>query len=287
MSVQIIADSACDLPKHIIDEYNIITMPLVVTIGENEYYDKESIQPNELYHQMREGETPRTSQVPPNIIRETFIKMAEENRTCIYISLSAELSGTYQSARSMVEQLKDEGKNLDITLYDSKSASLGLGLTVFHAGKLAIAGKEKEYILEAIEESLKHIKHIFTVDDLEYLLRGGRVSRAQAVVGSLLKIKPILHMAEGKLFPLEKVRGSKKVLGRLVEIMNENSSQLEHQTIGISHSDDLERANQLKDLIEEQFAVKNIMVHSIGCAIGSHVGPGTLALFFYDKKLSD
>jgi DegV family protein with EDD domain len=287
MSVQIIADSSCDLPKHIIDEYNILIMPLVVSIGDGEFYDKETIQPNELYQQMRQGETPRTSQVPLNIMRDTFMKMAEENKSCIYLSLSAGLSGTYQSAQSVLEQLREEGINLDLTIIESQSASLGLGLTVFHAAKLAAAEKNKEEILKSIDEALQYIKHVFTVDDLEYLLRGGRVSRTQAFVGSLLKIKPILHMEEGKLFPLEKVRGSKKVLSRLLELMDEQGSDLENQTIAISHADDIERANQLKELIEQQYGIKQIMINSIGCAIGSHVGPGTLALFFYEKKLSE
>lgn len=287
MSVQIIADSSCDLPKHIIDEYNIIVMPLVVNIGDKEFYDKETIQPNELYQQMRQGETPRTSQVPIQIMSDTFKQMADENKSCIYIPLSAGLSGTYQSAVSIQDQLKDEGIQPDLTIVESHSASLGLGLTIYHAAKLAAAGKSKPEILEAINESLDNIKHVFTVDDLEYLLRGGRVSKTQAFVGSLLKIKPILHMADGKLFPLEKVRGSKKALARLVELMDEQGSELADQTIAISHADDIERANQLKELIEQQFGIKNIMINSIGCAIGSHAGPGTIALFFYEKKLSE
>jgi DegV family protein with EDD domain len=287
MSVQIITDSSCDLPKHIIDEYNIIIMPLVVNIGDKEYYDKETIQPSELYQQMRQGETPRTSQVPLQIMKETFTKIAEDGIASIYLPLSAGLSGTYQSAVSVYDQLKEEGITPDLTIVESHSASLGLGLTVFHAAKLAKAGKNKAEILSAIDESLKYIKHVFTVDDLEYLFRGGRVSRTQAFVGSLLKIKPILHMSEGKLFPLEKVRGSKKVLSRLLELMEEQGSDLEDQTIAISHADDAPRANQLKELIEQQYGIKNIMINSIGCAIGSHSGPGTLALFFYEKKLSE
>jgi DegV family protein with EDD domain len=281
MTIQVIADSSCDLPQHIIDEYNIKVMPLVVLIEENQYYDKESLQPNELYSLMREGKVPKTAGVPPQYMKDVFHKASEDNKTCIYITLSSELSGTYQTAVLTKDQLQDEGITLDLTIIDSKSASLGLGLTVFKAAQLAQAGKSKSEILQTIEHSLHTIKHIFTVDDLEYLFRGGRITKTAAFVGSLLKIKPILHMEDGKLFPLEKIRGSKKVLSRIVELTGEHGDQLKNQMIGISHSDDLERANQLKEMIESKFGVKNIIISSIGCSIGAHVGPGTLAIFFH------
>jgi DegV family protein with EDD domain len=128
------------------------------------------------------------------------------------------------------------------------------------------------------------MEHIFTVDDLEYLYRGGRVSKTAAFVGSLLKIKPILHVEDGKLIPLEKMRGSKKLLGRLTEIMEERGTDWENQTIGISHGDDLERANKLADIMKEKFHPKEIVIEMVGSVIGAHSGPGTIALFFLNNS---
>src|SRR5699024_7900242 len=124
------------------------------------------------------------------------------------------------------------------------------------------------------------MEHIFTVDDMEYLYRGGRVSKTAALVGSLLKIKLLLHVDDGKLIPLEKIRGSKKVLGRMLQVMEERGTDLENQIVGISHGDDLERAEQLADMIKEKFGVKEVVIEMVGSVIGAHSGPGTIALFF-------
>src|SRR5699024_2141256 len=163
---------------------------------------------------------------------------------------------------------------------DSKCASIGYGLVVLHAAKKAAEGTDMNDILQSTAEYAEHMEHIFTVDDLEYLYRGGRVSKTAAFVGSLLKIKPILNVVDGKLIPLEKIRGSKKVLKRMLTIMEERGVDLKNQTVGISHGDDLETAEKLADMIKEKFGTTDIIIEMVGAVIGAHSGPGTIALFF-------
>jgi DegV family protein with EDD domain len=167
-----------------------------------------------------------------------------------------------------------------LTVIDTKCVSLGLGLIVKQAGEMALRGASKQEIIEMVNLQSKRMEHLFTVDDLEYLFRGGRISKASAFVGSLLKIKPLLNVEDGKLIPIEKIRGRKKVLKRMIELMKERGQNLNEQTVAISHADDEETALILKEMIQETFGCKDVYISSIGAVIGAHVGPGTLSVFF-------
>ncbi|WLD94876.1 DegV family protein [Alkalihalobacillus sp. AL-G] len=284
MSIQLIVDTGCDLPQHVVDQYSMEVLPLVVHVGQEEYFDKETIQPTKLYAMMREGAAPKTSQVPPDRMKALFQSLAEEQKPAIYLTFSSELSGTYQTACLIRDQLLEEGTQLDLTIIDSRSASLGQGLIAYYLAQAIEQNHTKDQLITYTHTLVDQIKHIVTVDNLEYLVRGGRVSKTAGFVGGLLKVKPILHMEDGKLFPLEKVRGSKRVLSRLIELIDDRGKELDQQTIAITHADNLSRANELKELIESKYDVKNIMINSIGCAVGAHAGPGTLAVFFLDGK---
>lgn len=278
--VQILTDSGSDLPLSFLNEHNITLFPLQVIIDEKEYEDVIAINSKTVYDAMREGKAPKTSQVSPSKVTEIFTQFAKENTPCIYIAFSSELSGTYQTACLMRDQVLEEYPNFDITIIDSKCASLGQGLVVRHAAKLAQSGASKEKIIEEVTHYAKHMEHLFTVDDLEYLKRGGRVSSVSAFLGGLLNIKPLLNVEDGKLVPLEKHRGRKKVLNRMIELMEERGKNLANQIIGISHADDEETALYLKKLIEDRFGCKHFFINMIGSTIGAHVGPGTLSVFF-------
>ncbi|MFS0752201.1 DegV family protein [Oceanobacillus sp. 1P07AA] len=286
MAITILADSACDLSKKYYNENNIEMIPLTVHLDNEEYEDGLTINPETVYEAMRNGKSPKTSQASAQDFKEIFTKHAEENKPLVYIAFSSELSGTYQSAKMMEQEVKETYPDADIYVIDSKCASIGHGLVVLEAAKLAENGASVEEIIEKANYHAKHMEHIFTVDDLEYLYRGGRVSKTAAFVGSLLKIKPLLHVEDGKLIPLEKIRGSKKVLQRMIDVMESRGQDFENQTIGISHGDDLARAEQLSEMIQEKFNVakENIVIEMVGSAIGSHSGPGTLALFFLNTK---
>ena len=282
MTIRILADSACDIPKSYLEENDVELIPLKVMFKEDEYDDMVTIDSKQIFDAMKEGEVVKTSQASPEHFKRIFTEIAHNNETAIYIAFSSELSGTYQTSMLMRNDVLEEYPNLDITIIDSKAASLGLGLIVKKAVESAKAGASKEQLIEEIQHNCAHMEHIFTVDNLDYLARGGRVSRASAFVGGLLNIKPLLHMEEGKLIPIEKIRGRKKVLRRMVEIMKERGVALDSQEIAISHGDDEETAHALKEMIQQETGNQNIYIHSIGSAIGAHSGPGTIALFFLD-----
>ena len=289
MAVKIISDSACDLPKEILDEYDIDIIPIIVNKQEKEYLDGETLDPMKLYEDMRNGEVYKTAQIPPTMFEKKFEEIAKSGESTIYVCFSSGLSGTYQSAVITRNAMKERYSDLDLDVVDSKSASVGFGLLVYKAAQMAKNGKSKEEILKTLDFYVKHIEHIFTVDNLEYLFRGGRVSRAQAVVGGLLNIKPILDIPkDGTLRPVEKVRGRNRVLKRMIEIMEERggNADLKNQTIGINHGDDIEGAMKLKEMIEKQYGCTDFVINIIGSAIGAHSGPGTLSVFFLNEKPS-
>lgn len=283
MAVKILADSACDLPLSFFEEYQVELLPLKVLIGEKEYEDLETIQPNTVYEAIRAGKVPKTSQVSPTRFESVFTELAKQKQEAIYIAFSSELSGTYQTAVMILDQVKENYPDFQLTIVDTKAASLGYGLIVREAAILAADQHSKEEILSTIQFFTTHMEHLFSVDDLDYLARGGRLSKASAFLGGLLNIKPLLNVENGKLVPLEKIRGKKKLLRRMVEVMNERGHSISKQTIGISHADDEETALELKALIEKELNPQEVLITSIGSCIGAHTGPGTIALFFLNE----
>lgn len=286
MTVKIIADSASDLPLDFFKKNGVALLPLGVHIGESDYRDLVTISPKEVYDAMREGKVAKTTQISPLDVKETFTELAKKQMPALYVAFSSELSGTYQTAVMIGNEVKEEFPDFELAIIDSKSASLGLGLAVKHAVQLANNGKTLHEIEASVKDFCEHTEHIFTVDNLEYLARGGRISKASAFVGGLLNIKPLLHVEDGKLIPLEKIRGKKKVLRRVIELMKERGIALENQTIAISHGDDEETALELKSMIEAEFHPKEIYINTVGCSVGAHSGPGTIAIFFLNKTIS-
>lgn len=286
MTVKILSDSACDLPEDILEEYNIDILPIVLIKDDKEYLDKVTIQPKTIYDDMRNGNIYKTAQIPPKVFQEKFTEYAKNNEDVIYIAFSSGLSGTYQTSIFVKSSVVEEYPDFNIDIVDSKAATSGFGLMVAEAGKMAKQGKSKEEILNMLEFYRNHIEHIFTVDDIEYLFMGGRVTRTQAFIGGLLNIKPVLNIEEGKLVPLEKIRGKNKVLKTMLNIMEDRAinADLKNQTIGISHGDDLESALKLKEMISEHYGTTNFLINMIGASIGAHSGPGTLAITFLNKK---
>lgn len=284
MGVKIFADSASDMPLSFFQENQVKLIPLRVYIDETEYEDLQTINPKQVFKEIRAGKMPKTSQPTPQAFQEVFTELAKSNQSGIYIAFSSALSGTYQTAVMVHEQVKEEYPNLDLTIIDTKCASVGFGLVVKSAAEMAANGASKEEIIEDIHFRSQHMEHLFTVEDLDYLAKGGRLSKASAFLGGLLNIKPLLHVEEGKLIPIEKIRGKKKLLKRILDVMEERGFDLEHQVVGISHGDDEEAALEMKAMIEERFGTKDFYINIIGSAVGSHAGPGTLALFFLNAK---
>lgn len=286
MTVKILSDSGCDLSEDILKEYDIEILPIVLIKDDKEYLDKVTIDPETVYNDMRNGQVYKTAQIPPNIFNEKFKEYAMNGDSIIYIGFSSGLSGTYQTSLIAKQLILEEYPDFDLDIVDSKAATSGFGIMVYKAAKMAKEGKTKGEILDMLEFYSEHMEHIFTVDNIEYLFRGGRVTRTQAFVGGLLNIKPVLNVEDGKLIPIEKVRGKNKVLKTMLNIMEERSvgADLKKQIIGISHGDDLESALKLKEIIMDEYGATDFIITIIGGAIGAHSGPGTLAVTFLNKK---
>lgn len=277
--VLIVTDSSSDLPENIPKDLPIKVLPMSVSVKDEPDMDISNISTKEFYDLMRAGKIlPTTSQVNVVTFMEFFTSCIDKGVVPIFLGLSSRLTGSFQSA--LLAKKNIEASDEEIIIIDSKCASLGLGMVVLRAAKMAKTGKDPKEIAKAAEHYALHTEHIFTVDSLEHLKRGGRISATKAFVGGLLKIKPILYFKDGAILPLEKVRGRKNIIRRMVEIMRERGNNLENQVIGISHGDNEELASELEAIIREEFKVKDIVKSWIGPVVGSHSGPGTTALFF-------
>ncbi|WP_058486759.1 DegV family protein [Defluviitalea phaphyphila] len=263
MSIKIITDSAADLPREIIDKYNIRVIPIYVFLNGKEFLDGETLKADTLYKDMRNGKIYKTAQITPETFKKVFIEYAKNDEECIYIAFSSGLSGTYQASIIAKEEVLEEYPNFKLDIIDTKCASLGFGLVVYRAALMLEQGKSRKEIVEAIKFYSEHTEHIFTVDNLEYLYRGGRVSKTSAFIGGVLNIKPILDVEDGRLVPIEKVRGRKKALKQLVEMAQERGINLKHQIIGISHGDCLEEALIVKDMMIKKFDCKEFIINNI------------------------
>lgn len=287
MAIKIISDSGCDLPKDLIEKYDIDILPLFVIKDEKEYLDKIDIKPEKVLTDMKDGMIYKTSQVMPNKFVNKFKEYVEKGDSIIYISLSSELSGTYGSSVIAKEEVLSQYRDADINLIDSRSASGGFGLIVLEAAKMVRESFSKEEIIDRIKALIENVEHIFTIGDIEYLYRGGRVSKAQNIIGGLLSIKPILWVNDGRLEPLEKVRGKNKVYKSMIDVVRrlKEDTDLSQQTIIISHGNDEKSAIKLRDMIQEEFGVQDFLINTIGAVIGAHAGPGTVAVFFLRKNV--
>lgn len=281
--MRLFADSACDLPKSFYDENDVTLLPLHVLMDGKDYEDLLDIGAKEVYDALRNGKRPKTSQVTPELFLEKWKELAEIGEDGLYIAFSSSLSGTYNTAVMMKDQVKETNPNMNLVIIDSKCASLGYGLLVKEAVRLRNEGDDVRTIERKIRRMAAHMEHLFTVDNLDYLFKGGRISKSNAIMGGLLNIKPLIHVEEGELIPIEKHRGRKKVVRRMLDLMAERGDHLSEQTIAISHADDERIALELKGLVEELYRPKNVEIHMIGPTVGSHTGPGTLGIYFLNK----
>lgn len=276
-----ITDSTCDLPRDILDKNNVIYLSLTYEVDGVEYNDSNPLPVSEFYAKMRAGSVTKTSQIAPDTFEEVFENSLQSGKDILCVNFSSGLSGTYNSARIAGENMKSKYPEAKIYIIDSLCASLGEGLLVYKAIQLMNSGKSIDQIAQWLEENKLHLCHMFTVDDLMFLHRGGRVSKTSAIAGSILGIKPGLHVDnEGHLIPLSKVRGRKQSLNWLVDNMAERIGKWENDTFAICHGDCIEDANYVAKLVKDKFKIKNVIINHTGPVIGAHSGPGTMALFF-------
>ena len=280
---QLFTDTSANLPVEIIDVYGIEVVPFSYTIDGVEYIPEREFDGKAFYAAMRAGSEVKTSMVNAGTFIERFKAALDAGKDILCISFSSALSTTYQSACIAAEDLRAEHPEAKIIVIDSLCASMGEGLFVHKAVMMKEEGKSIDEIAAWLEENKLHVVHNFTVDDLFHLYRGGRVSKTAAVVGSMINLKPILHVDnEGHLIPLSKVRGRKKSLIALVDSMEKQIGAWrdKNDIVFISHGDSLEDAQFVAELIKKRLGIENFLINHIGPTIGAHSGPGTIALFY-------
>lgn len=273
----IVTDSTADLPESLIEEYQVHVVPLRVHFGEEVFLDWVELKPGSFYNKLRKSDIlPRTSQPSPGDFVEKYREIGE-NQTIISIHISSQLSGTYQSAMMAKDMLPE----MDIHVFDTRLGSISHGVVALEAAKAARGGSTKEEVLALVDHLIGGIKIFFMVDTLEYLQKNGRIGRAQAMLGSLLKVKPILTLVDGIVTPKEKARGRSKALDRLVQICQEEFGTGKPVKVAILHSDALEEALGLEERCSEVFKYKDVLYANLGAVIGTHVGPGAVGIAMY------
>lgn len=276
----IITDSSCDLPASVAESMGVQVIPLEVNM-EGDIRLNNEIDIKEFYAYLREKHGAKTSAVNMDRFIETFEPYVAGGKDLLYIGFSSGLSATYMAGKNAAEELSEKYPDRKIMAVDSLCASLGQGLLVKYAVDKKNAGATIEEVAEYVETEKWHLAHWFTVDDLFFLKRGGRVSAATAVLGTVLQFKPVLHVDnEGHLINMSKVRGRNASIKALLEKMKETALSPEGQTIYISHGDCYDDAKALADMITAEFGITDILINEVGPVIGAHSGPGTLALFF-------
>lgn len=285
MALKIITDSASDIPKWVIKEYGLHVIPTPVVIDEKDYFDGQTIFPEEFYDVLQSGKDIKTYHINSQMFYDNFLPYAQNNDQLIYICFSTGIAGTFNAANIAKIELLEEYPDFDLTIIDSKCASLGFGLSTYYALKMQKNGADKEEIIEGVKWHCEHIEQIFTVKTLDYLLKGGRLSKTSAVAGSLLDIKPIIQVNDiGALESIEKVRGRQKSLKRLVEMVGEIGKDLPNQIIGLLHGDDKETLEVVKEMLKNTYGCKHFMENYVGCAIGAHTGPGIIGIIFLNEE---
>jgi DegV family protein with EDD domain len=275
--IAVVTDSTCDLPQELIKKYNIFVIPLYVRFGDEVYKEGIDISLEEFYTKLKSSNIhPSTSQPSPQDFITMYQRLDQEYDYIFSIHISSNLSGTVQSANTAKNELK-----LDkIEIIDSLQTSIPLGMIVIEVAKFCEQERSKEKLIKFISNLIYNIRVIFTVDTLEYLQKGGRIGKAQALLGSILDIKPILGIEEGGVVPLAKVRGRKKMYHKVIEMIKEDIGD-KKINIGIVHANSQDLGLKLKDLMYEHFQIQQCIFSQIGAVIGTHTGPGTLGVGYY------
>lgn len=281
MSYQIITDSCCDFTKEMYEKLGLAVVPLMVNFRGQTFPDRNDESLKDMYAGLRAGEVATTSAANPGQWQELMEPYLQKGEDLLVLAFSSGLSTTYQSASMAADELRTMYPDRTISVVDSLCASLGEGLLAYYACKKRDEGMPLRELTQWLLDNRLHLCHWFTVDDLMYLKRGGRVSAATAIVGTMLSIKPVLHVDnEGHLINVGKARGRKASIQAMAKKVAELGAGFDNATMFISHGDCPEDAEYLAGLLKEQYGAKEVYINYVGAVIGSHSGPGTLALFF-------
>ena len=281
MSYRIITDTCCDFPQNMYAELQLCVVPLTLNFRGQEHNDFTESFIKDMYNGMRNGESGSTSAVNPDGWATVIEPVLAAGHDALVLAFSSGLSTTYQSAVIAATELAEKYPDRKIHVVDTLCASLGQGLLVWYACKKRDEGMSFDELAAWCENNKLNLCHWFTVDDLMYLKRGGRVSAATALVGTMLQIKPVMHVDnDGHLIKVTTARGRKASLNALAAKMGETALPGENDTVFICHGDCMEDAEYLANRVKEKYGVKDVFIYYTGAVIGSHSGPGTMALFY-------
>ncbi len=288
-NIKIICDSSCDVPRQYEEELNISFAPLTIDIDGELYLDRISITAAEFYAKLETCKnTPKTALAGPEMFLEQYKKAKEEGYDAIIaITIASVASGTHQAAKIAAELMKEEAPEVDVTVVDSQALSFAAGLQVIEAAKLAKAGASKQEILDRIRYIQLHFDVYFTVDSLEYLKKGGRISAAKAAIGTMLDLKPILTLKDGLVVQVENVRGEKKAMGRIVELISQNIGATPLEQVYIGHGTVPGKVEFLAKKLGSATGITDYETFEIGVVIGAHAGPGLSAVFVINPEITN
>lgn len=284
LKYDIYTDSSADLPEEVVQKYDIQVMQLEVTIDDNEPVWNKDVDITDFYNQLRNGANAKTSAVTLGYFKEHMRESLAEGKDVLYLGFSSGLSATYNNGVMMMEELKEEFPERKLFYMDTLCASAGQGLLVYHAARLREQGEDLETVFDKIAGMKDYVHHQVTVDDLLFLKRGGRLDATSAVVGTVLKVKPLIVMdKEGHLQNVAKTRGRKNALKEMYAKFTETQNLSETGCVFISHANCLEDAKALETMVQTDFPLAEVVICDIGPVIGAHTGPGGLALCYMGK----
>ena len=281
--VRIMADFAADIPKDFIEEHNLAVLPFYINVGDDSILADANYTPEKFYELIKStDEIPKTSQPAPEVVENMFRELSKDGEPVIYVSISANASGVFNTASIIANNLKEEGK--DITIIDSRSFSMGIGKPVIEAVLMAEAGAGKDEIVNFLTETYERDRVYFVVDDLTFLKKGGRIKATTAVIGELLDIKPILYSNDGLVEVYGKVRGLKKAISKIVDEVVEKMDNPEENEVIVLDADAKDKAEIMVKLLEKKVNPKKISMHQVGPVITCHAGLGVMGIYFKHKK---
>ncbi len=278
--IKIVTDSTAHLPNKLIADHGITVVPLKVLFGEDTYREGIDLSNMQFYRMLREAKRlPTTTQPSAGEFQDVYARLTGQGHSLISLHLSSKLSGTISSAETARQMLPDA----DITVVDTPWISLALGMMAVEAAKAAAAGWKREEILELIQSMSARMNILFVVDTLEYLQRGGRIGGAQALIGTLLQVKPILTLHEGRIEPLDRVRTKRAAIQRLIEVAADRLGPEPVAHVAVLHANTPNEANTLTESVRERFKPVELYQAELGPVVGAHTGPGTVGLAFYNS----
>ena len=281
--IRIVTDSTTDIPQNIADEYGVDILPLHVIIEGKEYLDRIEISTDEVYAYMRRNIVPKTAQVSYHDTEAALRKRLGAGEDLIYIGFSAKMSGTFHLVHTVLNELREEFPDRRIAAIDSRGGSLATGIITMRAAEEAMNRMEFDPLTAVIQDMIANIEHVFVITDLNWMIRGGRISKTLGYTANLLGIKPVLDVDDGEMEVIHKIRGTKHAMEKVADIVAERAREYPNQRIGITHADDIDAAEKMKALIKTRLPECSFLTMEIGPVLGVHIGIGGVGVFFLRK----